>query len=275
MATAAAPPHRGLPAGRAGPRGWPDSGPPRLAGRRRLPPGPQLRPRRLGGGAGGRAGAPRAASSARVALPGAASAEEARRPRSRGDTPSPAATGTAASFPRGGARFSAVPPSLSGSAARQGPLASPPPRLPLRPRRAESGGGGGSSHRLIFAFPTRNAALLSLPESPPEGPWDRPGERVERASQTLVRTGLANAAAPSATAHSAAGSPPSSGSQPSPLGPPPPPGAHYPRSREKTGTEHARRGACGARAWRGGAEMWGPGRRSLPLPGTCWEPVPD
>lgn len=122
MAPAAAPPHRGLPAGQAGPRRWPDrQGAGRLAspgaaashlGRSYGRGGSEAAP------AGGRAETPGAASSARVASPRAASPEEARRPVSPGDPrlrprrrpPLQAALPA----PR------AAPPPLSGFAVRRG-----------------------------------------------------------------------------------------------------------------------------------------------------------
>lgn len=117
MAPAAAPPHRR-------PGRWPDR---QDAGRlasprpgRRLPPGPQLRPsargrrRRAGGRAIAEAWRPR-------------SPEEARRPE-------------APCYPHGACPLVWWLLLLCLGAQRGATPASPPPRLPLRPRRADSGG---------------------------------------------------------------------------------------------------------------------------------------
>ncbi|XP_035301764.1 translation initiation factor IF-2-like [Cricetulus griseus] len=92
-------------------------GPPRLA-RPRLRSGRRYG-RALGGGAGGRAGGPAAFT-------------EARRPRSPEEARGPRR-------PALPAARRAAPPPLSGCAARS-TAGLAPPRLPLRPRRADSGG---------------------------------------------------------------------------------------------------------------------------------------
>lgn len=198
MAPAAAPPHRR-------PARWPDrQGAGRLASPRpgrRLPPGPPLRPSARGRRrrAGGRAGVHR---------------------------------GLAAPQPRGSAPLSSR---LAGRllllclAAQPGaPAASPPPRLPLRPRRADSG-GPQCPHRLPRPPRSRRrpAGPARVTSRGPSGPSGR--------------------ACPACTALAVA-----EPRGPSSRGPAPRPGARTPESREKAGTEHARRGAgrgagCGAR----------------------------
>lgn len=272
MAPAAAPPHRGLPAGHAGGL----TGRARAASPRRPPPPPawaaataeaaRRRRRRAGGGSGDGFLGPGGLASRSVRR-GRAEARELGRP--------PAATPAAASFPGGAARASGGSSSFVWARSPAGiRLASPPPRLPLRLRRAETGGGGSSPHRLIPALPGGNAARPGPPESPPEGPGDRRAcASAERA--TLAYTGPATTATPSAAAHSAPGPPPSSGSQQSRLDPPPGPGAHYPGSPESPARSMRTAERAEAPARRGGAETPEPGRRRLSLPGTCPEPVPD
>lgn len=260
MAPAAAPPHRGLPAGQAGPRGWPDKqGAGRLASPaaaashpgRSYGRGGSRRRRRAGGEPRGGFLGPDGLASRTVRRGSAAAPEPGRHPRllPRRRPPLPAAQPA----PR------AAPP-LSGFAARRGTAGLAPAPTPLQPRRAENGCGGDSSHRFIPARPTGTAARPGLPESPPEGPGARPGVRVGRAGHTEAPTVLATVAAPSAAAPSSPGLRRSAGSPQPQLGPPPRPGAHDPGSPEKPGTEHARRGArrgAGRAArGRGGAGAW-------------------
>lgn len=271
MAPAAAPPHRGLPAGQTGPRRWPDrQGAGRLAspgaaashlGRSYGRGGSEAAP------AGGRAETPGAASSAPVASPRAASPKEARRPVSPGDPrlrprrrpPLQAALPA----PR------AAPPPLSGFAVRRGsgwPRPHPDSRYGCGGRRPTA-----VAPLLIALSPPSQVATLLGPARPSHLQraleTDRACASAERA--TLARTQGRPPPPPlqqPRTAPQGRGGAPGPGSRGSarPLGPalnsPGGPSSPAPSMRSAERAE--------APARRGGAETWGPGRRSLSLCGA-------
>lgn len=148
MAPAAAPPHRGLPAGQAEPGRWPD----RQGAGRLASPGAAASRLGRGYGRGGWEAAPAGGGSGAASSrgwPGLAQRPQRKR-AGPGAREAPAAT-EAASFPSSAARPRAGPPPLSGSAVRRGSAGLAPTTAPLRLRRAEAAGGGSPPHRLVPA----------------------------------------------------------------------------------------------------------------------------
>lgn len=234
MAPAAAPPHRGLPAGQAGPGRGPDG---QGSGRRASPGAAASRLGRSYGRGGKKAAPAGGRAEARGRLPrpggpasrgvhrGSAQAPEPGRPRLR-QRRRPA--GPAAPPGLGRVLLLCLSPRSGG-----GPLASPPPRL-----RYDCGGGRRRAA----------AALLLIASSPPLGgrparvtsrePWGPPGVCVGGASRTRAHPGPPP---PPQKPPQRPGPPTSARS--GRLGPPPGPRAGCPAAQRST--EHARRGGAG------------------------------
>lgn len=241
MAPAAAPPHRGQPAGQAGPGRWPDrQGAGRLAS-------PGAAASRLGrsygrGGweaapAGGRAGArgrlPRPGGLAsRSVHRGSAQAREPGRPRLR---------------PRRRPPFQQRCPASGGSSSFvwvRGPAGVRWPHP--HPGSATAAAGGDGRRWLSSSSPHPRLSGAGPPESPPEGPGDRPACASEERTALGRTQGRPPPPPPQPPQRPKAAY---SGPQRRRLGPPPGPRAHYPVAERNT--EHARRGGSGAGPARG------------------------
>lgn len=265
MAPAAAPPHQGRPADRAGPGGWPDR---QGAGRLASPaaaaasrPGrapaeaARGRRRRVGGGSGGGFLGRGGLASLRVGRGSAAAREPGDpqlRPSRRPAFPAALArsSGGSSSFvwvrspARGAADLAPAPtPATAGAGGarrRQLVASSPPPRPPHRQRRPAR-----PSH-LQRALGTERACASGGRASEPPPGAHRAGQRRRPCRSRVQR--------------------PSSRLQQSPLGPPPGPGAHYPGSPEKPARSMRATALAEAPAGRGVEEARGPAAGV----GLCW-----